>query len=632
MPQTKYASDEEFIPEEKYAPESSFVELPGGPKIVGLPKRVSAPNPEELPRQTADEVISFLRPLTRSPALLVGGRAAAAMPGPPMVKGAAGLAAGLATYLGVDTGLQALLSKERGPRNLEESLTSSAIQGGINEVGAQVLPRVYRGIKQAWTNATTPIDELNPTISMRLAALGNKKMADTTRWLEQTFSPMDFKARQAVSAGLGEEGFKEMMGEEINRFRVGAKVNPDTSPALRADKVQLQALRSELYYKGASNQQASLVNAVAAANPSMTRALHPADPAIEVHKIEGPVFLKEATKDLNDYLRKQERMYGTLDAARANDPKSVSLAENWINITKGGQEPISFRQAWDLKQEVNKIGWSGKGNDFFKNIGMKVDSGIDDSLPNWRNNPQAALDYWRNAKAIVAQRNALFAEDGVRELIQTNNDPMPHVEAILADRKKLQRALDTSELPLPTGALQSNNMRQDLAAYEGNKLLKMGPEKAREVLNDPFNKDRYNTLFSQRFRADTEQLFKNLEYTQMKGTGSQSFSRIAMRHGSLVLPAALITGHLTNYTAAAGMAVGAELGGYGFVKLMNSSPRLGRALVAAAGGQPLNMTEQAFGRLITGALQGTGAVITLRNQDGSSNRGTTEKDSSWQPR
>jgi hypothetical protein len=115
--------------------------------------------------------------------------------------------------------------------------------------------------------------------------------------------------------------------------------------------------------------------------------------------------------------------------------------------------------------------------------------------------------------------------------------------------------------------------------------------------------------------------------TQQKMMGSWIPKVTAVR-GGLMLASGLLTGTLSHSLETGAATIGAELGIGAIAKAM-SNPDVARILVAAAAGQPLNMSEQMASRKLMSVIQG--AAVTLRGADGSKEEGSFDREGKFVP-
>jgi len=188
----------------------------------------------------------------------------------------------------------------------------------------------------------------------------------------------------------------------------------------------------------------------------------------------------------------------------------------------------------------------------------------------------------------------------------------------------LQRALNASNLSFKGfGTLRSTNMRRDLQGFALNKFMAMAPDDVVSELDNPLKSGIYGRLFSQRTRADIEQLFTNIARTQEKSGGNPGLTTWSLFHGAVRLPAALLTGSLVLGGYGGAAVTGVTIGGVGLAKMMTNL-RLARWAVNTANGMATGLSDKAASRILVGALQGSGAAIGLLDKDGNETKGTVE--------
>lgn len=230
---------------------------------------------------------------------------------------------------------------------------------------------------------------------------------------------------------------------------------------------------------------------------------------------------------------------------------------------------------------------------------------------------------------------ALFSKNGLRQLINTNDSPIPILDNILSDADKTQRLLDAGNIRIPgIGTLMSNNIRQDAAGYKLGDLARKGASAAYEELSNPVfskNEEVLKKVFSAQTRGNLEQLFKNISIVEEKRAGggwTSHLPAITLYHGAFSIPLSLLTGHMALAETSA-IVTGATIGGVGMAKLL-ANPKVARALVSLAGGQPAGMSEAALSRMVVGALQGSGAAISLFDKSGKEIKGSINPDGTFE--
>jgi hypothetical protein len=323
---------------------------------------------------------------------------------------------------------------------------------------------------------------------------------------------------------------------------------------------------------------------------------------------------------------------------------------NSLNPVAGKAQPIPFENAWDMKQDLDKIGYGDKFSPAirrqFKDLSTLLNDDIEQSLSRWTNDPnKEGLKAWKTSKDLVGQRNAIFNPDRsgnkLGDIIEDADSPLPAVNKILADPLQVKRALSTGGIKVNGQSISANNMRQDLGAA---KLIDMrdnaitadplgkGSNLSGQALldqwNDPKFQDQKKMLFNQTQRADYDQLFKNISITQQKQNPAGTWmNKYALVKGGLLLGPSLVAGSMSGMEHGLAIA-GIEIPMVALSKIMTNHDSA-RALIAATSGQALGMSQQNFARTLFGALKG--ATVSIVGADGTKTSGTLDRDGHWTP-
>lgn len=577
----------------------------------------SAPPPPSL----KDQFINLVRPSAAALATM-GGAAAAGGPIDPPGAAAAGAASGLGTDMilqGLMDNPQGLLSSKLGfgPRTPEDSLTNAAEMLLGNELGGKVTSGLFKGIRAAGqVSGVTPVLE-----QFYQQYFGSPKIAPWVRSLIPLIP--------------------------LNK---GKGINVDST----AEDIQAALMNNRDLSLAESNKQAETAKLIAKANPvaiiSNVRPANlttPGNPAPIVagpggiyraaRVVEGPIDLKSTLQAAQDYLRTKQKLFfdptTKMLKPSAKDEPLITAAQNFLNVSDAkidsrtgsilSSNPISFEDAWAFKREMDTL---FKSNPEAGGFARSLNSDIDASIPKWQNDPhQAALGAWQNAKATVAQRLGLFEDDGVRQLIETTNSPVPAIDAIINDPKKLQRALSAGNLQMPSGNVASSNMKEDLRGYTLTKLLN-DPANAQKTFNDPDMDSSYGQLFSDSERNEIGKFIDNLNNSSIsKSFGS---TRAWLMPGGVGLSAALMHHSITPWQTGAEAALGFKVGSVGLSRLL-TNPKTARIMQAMSSNQPLGVSDQYASKVITSVLQGAG--MSMLTNDGKEIQGTVDAKGNFTP-
>ena len=631
-----------------------------------------------------DMMDTKLRPVLAS---VPGGAAAATaaeyMPGGPIAKTAAGLAAGTLGYAATSQAYKRAknaladtsVGKYFGVDKENTDLTPDLIEGATNELGG----RLGGSLLKKLTPEQEELSKLAPTLSQYY------QNNTIPKGIEDLLAP---SAKATAIKNSGQLADQVMAGKIS---QVAGRAVPAMDTEALGDTVKGELSKSLQAYKTESNAQASTARLIAGGNQQIIgNQLQdaPEIQAILVHNnvtwdqlqpagkqdlidyaakngiqpprgrvISGPIQLSDTLEKANKIIKdntglalgvpdeQKPIVNAAFDLVRSTNAKFDPQG----NLIKA--DPVSFSEVWDKKQELDDMaGWNKpnptKTDTDFRAMTHSINNDVDNSIPKWEKGGQAAYQAWNNAKATVAERNAtFFPKDSNVKLGQVINDTtstLPTMDAVLGDPKKLQKVLNTGAVTFPSGAVASTNARQDMGAYMLKNLwdraVKVDPSNPSGAMtvdanaiqnawNDPRIFQQKGMLFNQQTRADLDQFFKNVAATQQKQAGIGAWTKLGLAKGVIALAPALVGGFVHGGEGAA-TATGLEFGAHYLGKVM-TNPRLARAMVAAASGQPLNMSQTVFSRMLMGALQG--ATVTGVSQDGTKTEGVVDKDGKFTP-
>lgn len=601
----------------------------------GLQPRQETPTPSWL-----QHVLDIVRPMSSIPAVAAGTEAASAIPGPPALKALGGAAVGAGTYLGLDTLLQRL--QDQPPQNLQESLTNSAGQLALNELGTRAVGGIVkggkalgRGISEAFSpGSVIPVDlaQYEPTTS-QLSKMSSGKALPGTKFAE------DVLAQKSKAVALDRTGTiaKKIGDEGIRALSDQSSTDPNTLGAL----VRASAKQGLDQSFKESEAQASAAKLIAKGNVFQIQSPSAIPGVPLIKSVEGPIHVDSAKQAAAAFLssQKQELLQGIVPS---ESEKQLTGLATKIMSQDG---PFSFEEAWNLKRTADEFSYLGRPlagvtsvtdtQNPFRSIGQALNDDIDKSIPQWENRPTEALKAWQNAKATVAQRVNTFNVKGdkLSSIIDRSQTPLPAIDRILADPQQLQRTLSTGELKFPSGAVGATNMKKDLGGYKLAQILqgatstdlanpgvfRLNPTKVAEQWNDPKFQISKDLLYNKTQQADIGEFLQNMANVQDRQIGGMpTGQKIWMAKAGLVLAPSLLTGAVTGSPVAGGLAgagvVGIRLLGGAAGKLL-TNPKTARIIVAASAGQPLGVSDQYASRVIASVLQG-GSIALLR-PDGS---------------
>lgn len=661
------------------------------------------------PTSLKDKVIEGVRPVADAVAGGVSGLAAT--PTGPLGMGAAGLGGAML----IDQALQA--AEDRKPVSAltgSTGMANTVETVGMNEIGGKIGDRIIGGLGNVLKELNVPgsvvgsISKLNPTFSqMYRNTFGEGYGSDISKWVEDIFASGS-KARALENSGKASMFEGTALAGRLASKRPNVVSNPDwMAPSIRTNY-------ENNFYQSvmASNKEAATAKLVGKANPELIPL--PAEPPqnnpivkkvidnlgggdftqmtpqaqqsiISMAKqlgytpvipkpisIEGRINIFNNTrKAAQDFLDEKMKLFPDIAKAPQEDQALMQAAQSLIRISEpivdpntgvATQMPVSFKDAWQFKQTTDRFGYKNSDDpnalsytgSTFQKLSKAINQDIDESIPLWKNNPNGvATKAWQNAKTIVAQRNSLFAEDGLAQLLKETNSTVPDVDAILNDPVKLQRAIDAGVLKMSSGQVASTNVRGNLQGYKIDQMLNnawkgdsidstKGVIQPEILINDWTSFGRGESkkiLFNNaQTRQDIDQLFKQIAISQQKQTfgGLGGRNMWVVRGGIMLAPA--LMGDLTGLSEYGAGITGVMLTGNAIANIMTKgsymgvgSPSIPRAMIAAISGAPMNRSMQTISRGIVGALQGTGAVITINTRDGKKIDGTISKDGQFVP-
>lgn len=640
--------------------------------------------------QTAISPIDIARPFD-VPAAFAAGRTAASMTPDPELAPFVGAGVGLGSYLGLDSLLQRLSGKEPDLTDSAVNLGVNEIGGRI--VGAitkglsgKLLPsqEELMKLKPTYGQATQGrlsqfledvFDPVNKANSIKTSGkLAEEQVNNRAQKLSgksvATLDNPNYHA-QTIQVDRLENSLKSAYDEadkQSGLAKIVAASNPETYTITPAQTSQvptpeLQAIAQN--YGGSTfekldpqRQQQAIAFTQKLGKQPFNQVTTPA----VMGSVNGPVRFTSTLEKANEIVQDAKNL--KMGPTEEQKPL-VNQAYNLIQKSNAqfdptgklvSANPVGFEEAWNQKQQFDTFGgWNKSKNDVthtdtqFRGLTKLMNQDIDDSLSSWRNDPnKIATKAWKNAKATVEQRNLLFFPEGsstkLGDIVQEADSPLPAIKSIVQDPMKLQRAINSGNIKFPSGNIESNNIRGDLGAFALKDIFDnsqsndpknprggstINPQTLQDKWSDPSFAESKKLLFNAPQRADIDQFFKNIAFTQQKQSAiGSTLSKVFLVRAGLALAPSLLTGYLSGSAEHAAGVAGVELGAMGFAKLM-TNPKTARFMVAAAGGQPLSASDQTVARSIVSALQGV--TVSLRGNDGTEQKGSFDKDGKWVP-
>lgn len=549
------------------------------------------------------------------------------------------------------------------PGTLGDTLLSTAEQGTVGKV----IDTVVKGLGSKLKGVINK-DEVLATMG-----LDKQKLADFEK-LQPTFSQFyqrTFGTKAKVSQVL-EDTFNGITKGKLvqaaeSKAVAGIKdqalrATPEVDPHLIADDVAAMAqenLHKSVQY---SNSEAANVGLAAKQN-SVTYTPKPPEPEMIPSSIMGqdgkPIMVPGPTRQMSPVVvegpvrlfnsRKAiDEIEHNLEQVPQEDPQLGSM-KAVLGALKGRMSqkdengttiPLDFKEAWELSKMYGRNGWENSrlrgdspapttfmgGN--YRKLWQAVTEDIKDSIPTWeqQGDKGGALSSFLKAKQAVSDRNTIFSEHGLYDLINEKGTRIPYLDEAMKDPKVLENVLQGSELKLPNGKVEMTNARRTIGGYTLNKMLEsstsdnpltgktqeFNSQKFYDQWSDPKFQQVKDKLFSKEAQGYVSDLIKNTSAMQ-QATGPGLNINAKLIGGGIALTGALASGvtHGLGY----GLAIsGLATGGVGMAKLL-SNPTTAKILVAASKGAPLNMSQESAARMIGQVLNGL--TLTAINPDGS---------------
>jgi hypothetical protein len=629
---------------------------------------------------TLDKVIEFMR------APIAAGFTGAGM----MAGGPAGGALGATGAAVSDMGLQSAMTVPPssfttsalglGPGSPEASLANTAEMLAFNELGGAVVGKglskilgLSKEIKLPGSVAG-PLADLNASYSMyKIKTFGDRPIS---QWVEDVFATTR-KARIQEDSTMAEMLQGTALAKNLSGRATSSLKNPNTM----SDIIQIDLENINRGIQDASNEQAGIAKAIAKANmaavgsfspPQLTSPSAPHVPPSQnpltgrfqqgARIVAGPIKITDSVNQAQAYLLERQKNWGpTLAGAPEYEKSMIAGAQRLLRETNAkidprtglviSSDPISFEEAWDLKQLWGENGWNEKGavegtvGRLSRNNSSTIDQDIERSIATWENDPnKAALKAYQNAKFIVNSRHKLL--DKSENIIRNTDKAIPLIDEILGNPHKLNAALDANELKMPivtqsgksTVKVVSNNLKEDFKGYYIQRLFdkyssldpvtqnpsSIDVKSLSEQWLSPEFKTARDRLFSKAEQSDINVLFKTIAQTQ---TRSNAFGgpgmKLNMARAGMMLAPGLLSGVLSQSVTYGASTTGIMLTGVAVAKMM-TNPNIARKMIALGQGQPLNMSEQAFSKILAGGLQGV--TIKLMQKDGGALEGAINRD------
>ncbi|MGH7239080.1 MAG: hypothetical protein ACREHG_03330 [Candidatus Saccharimonadales bacterium] len=539
---------------------------------------------------TKDRVINFLRPIVAGvPASIA---AAAASEGGPM----ASAGALIGTALPIDMGMQELMDNPTSVTSrtlglpegsLESKMANSASMLLGNELGGRVTGQLLKGLRNA-SKTTGVTDILTNLYKQRF---GNNPLMRAAR----TVLPLKNVPGQSQQ-------------EVSSLIQKSLKSNIDASQQESndlANQAKLIAGRNSFTFNFTKKVENKLEDGTTEVkNVKKTKT------------VQGPTYLNNLAGYAHTYL-KNSKLRDTLTSdPLAGIAKAIITLTNAKFSKKTGElktiNPISFSNAWLIKRELEQ---QYSKTPFVASFASELNSDIDDSIPRWSNDSANALKFWQASKQTVAQRHQLFDKDGVAQIIDTTNSPLPDVAATIKDPMKLGRALAAGNLKLPAGRVVSTNIRQDLRGYVIKELIN-DPNSAVDKFTDPNMQRSYDQLFGPYEKKEVTRFFNSLQKGGYKN--SIANARGWLMPGAIGLSAAFMRHGISPWETGAIVAAGYKLGSIATQRLI-TNPKTAKLMEGLLSNKPLGVSDSFAARTIASVLNGT--TLSIIDSEGQEHPG-----------
>lgn len=669
-----------MMPKRVQMPDSSIVEFPDtmDDNAIGavLAKNYKPPQQQSLaPQQPSggpsrlapifppgqkfsmSTMLENLRPYVSAGAGALG--TAAAAPTIPATGPVGPAVGGMAAYTAVDQMMKRASGKDEPNLFGGKGLVGSFEDAATNEIGGKVLGGLFKGSKALFQEFNHPgavvsknMLDLGSTFSQYYQSIFGKR-ATISKWLEDVLA-------SSVKA-------KSMEESSTKGFALAGGKGYDPNAA--ASSVQASVQSSALQMKAESNRLGNQAVAHAEANPA-TIQVPSGVPGLGLPlTISGPIHTSTALDEAHNYLNEQAKNIVPGSMMSQQQTTLGKVARDIIDMTevkdpKTGKvlytNPISFRDAWNLKQIADEfsapprmassnaaeITPPSSTRKFYKGLSAALNDDIDSSIPQWQQNAPQAFQAWKQAKEVVGQRLSLLDNpgdsiSGILKAAADRRTNLPDIDRVIADPQQLQRALTAGEVKFPSGNRVVSTTRQDFGAYTWQKMLNdnvkpdavnpgkfvFNAQKAYSDFMDPAFAQSKKLLYSAQTSDNYENLLKSIATTQEKQTSFGSYTKLWIARAGVTLAPALALGYVSGIEHAAPI-VGVGLSAAVMARAM-TQPTLARAMAAAASGQPLNISQDAFARMLSKAM--VGGTVSLVGSDGKSTQGTIGKDGKFVP-
>ncbi len=545
------------------------------------------------------------------------------------------------------------------PGGVTERLTDTGLNLLGNEVGGKVSEAIGSRVKPAYNYLTQKAVDLfrgpaatAPDLMESLGATASQRSGSGfMKLLEDVFAGKSKRAASENSAALSKDLLSHVADNEANATTPGLFKNPTQA----AQAVETGLGNEVKQLKGESNFHGDVARTIAKSNPQQIVTgytpmlgangqpmIGPGGQVIQtpvISTIEGPVD----SKPLVDWALQYEHVDPLVLPDKEKKVVQVArdiLAKSTIKDQNGniiGAKPISFAEAWNYKQATGELGAAktALGNNKiagdFQSLTNQINQAIETSIPNWKNNPNDALQAFRTSKALVQQRHDVYnVGDAVTRLVNNEGkeEPIALTENLLKNPNALQRVIvqnqgrgvNTRNLLAGQDIQQMalNSIDQSTGQLNGNTLL--------NNLRNPDLIESRKILYSKATQDNLENIFQAVAKVSDKPSGpGEIAAKLRIGGAAINLGASLLTGSLYwgGSGLKSGIIVGGSLGLSALAKLA-TKPKAAEFVVKMISGEPLGVSEQLAARTMFQALKGE--TMQLLTKDGQTLQGRINGD------
>ena len=569
-----------------------------------------------------------------------------------------------------ETILQDTLDKTQGMVDFSpDSLGGRSVRLAQDVLLDSVFSKGIRAVGNLRRGASRQSDSLDST-------LGQSGDSSFISIAEEAFTPARVQRAQRRSGILAGDVISSDVNQRFGRRRVTS--GPATPVEFTPEG--LTQLVLDLESKTRSNYLRAIKASTDFGNEVVFRAKnHQGSVTLKSGKvvpIDGPIDTKElldSALTIYNKIPTSQKMEGVKTSLVSEIEDLFSKAGVKFDKKPGklvitGFDHIEFVDAWELKKHFGKLGHGDiiKGTVFedpqFRTLAKKMDASIEKSIKELWDDTDA-LDAYQASKKITDARYRAFAPggkaaNGAGAVLQEAREPIPEVDAILGDVKRMKRFLASDEIlqdeSLPTHLLKGKGRiegfggratKQDLQAYAFMKTMfestwtdpkgftRFDPIKLQDAWKKLSTSASGKELFGSKVRGDLDKTFDIIaqrvnQVAEVGGVTDISGNRyiaLKLASGMVQIGAPIAVGMTAFGPNAVGFgAIGliwATMTGLG---ILATNPTTSRLLHNMLRGGPLGMSSERASRLVGHAL--IGLPMTFQTQDGTQIQGTLDND------